>query len=51
MTSLHPQLLDGLDKRLGEQTGLSEDYITNRLPKVSSEQVVTALSEIQHWKQ
>ena len=50
VTSLHPQLLDGLDKGFSEQTGIFEDYVSNRLPKVSSEQVATALSEIQHWQ-
>ena len=51
VTSLHPQLLDGLDKGFSEQTGIFEDYISNRLPKVSSEQAATAISEIQHWQQ
>jgi hypothetical protein len=50
MTALRPQLLDGLEKDFSEQTGIYEEYITNRLPKVSSEQVATVLLEIQHWR-
>lgn len=51
VTSLHPQLLDGLDQGFSEQTGIFESYINNHLPKVSSEQIVRALSEIQHRQQ
>ncbi|NJO42359.1 MAG: hypothetical protein HC769_17370 [Cyanobacteria bacterium CRU_2_1] len=51
VTSLHPQLLDGLDQGFSEQTGIFESYISNRLPKVSSEQIARALSETQHWQQ
>ncbi|WP_416671532.1 hypothetical protein [Egbenema bharatensis] len=38
------------DEDFSEQTGIFEDYISNRLPKVSSEQIARALSEIQHWQ-
>ena len=49
VTAQHPQLLDGLEEDFSQQTGISENYITNRLPKVSTEQVAAALSAIQAW--
>ena len=49
VTVQHPQLLDGLEEDFSQQTGISENYITNRLPKVSTEQVAAALSAIQAW--
>jgi hypothetical protein len=50
ITSFHPQLLDGLSESFSEQTGIDEEYVTNRLPKVTTEQTVMALSALDSWK-
>jgi hypothetical protein len=49
LTSNHPEVLDGMEEELSKLLGL-DDYFTNRLPQVSSEQAETAISEIRNWK-
>jgi len=43
VTSLHPQLLNGLTENFSEQTGIEEYYFVNRLPEVTSQEAETAL--------
>jgi hypothetical protein len=49
MTSIRPQILDGIDPRVGEPIGLTDDYVTNRLPKISQAQSLEALEAIRNW--
>ncbi|MEX0269891.1 hypothetical protein AB3R30_12160 [Leptolyngbyaceae cyanobacterium UHCC 1019] len=46
ITAINPQLLDGIDPNLGEAVGLTDAYLTNRLPKVDPEQASELLAEI-----
>ncbi len=50
MSTIAPQLLDGIETEFSQTTGLEKDYITNRLPKVSDAEVASALAEIRGWK-
>jgi hypothetical protein len=50
LTSITPQILDGLDESLGEQFGIAPDYITNRLPEVSDAEATAACQIIQSWQ-
>ncbi len=45
-----PRPLDGIETEFSQATDLEEDYITNRLPKVSDAEVAAALAEIRAWK-
>jgi len=47
--SLEPQLLDGMDPMIAYNLGISENYFTNRLPKVTDEEAIEALREIMEW--
>jgi len=47
----HPQVLDGIERNLGEAVGIDEDYMTTRLPRVSDEEAAIALRSIQTWSQ
>lgn len=47
----HPQVLDGIEKTLGDKVGIAEDYMTTRLPRVSDEEAAIALKAIQTWSQ
>ena len=49
LTFTNPQILDGIDLAIGEPIDLTDDYITNRLPKVSPEQAREALTAIKKW--
>lgn len=49
VTSLRPQLLDGLEEDFSQKTGILDDYITNRLPTVTEEQAVQSMTRIQNW--
>ncbi|NJL40160.1 MAG: hypothetical protein HC840_07550 [Leptolyngbyaceae cyanobacterium RM2_2_4] len=49
MTTIRPQILDGIDPNVGTPVGLTDDYITNRLPKVSPKQVEELLAAIKNW--
>ena len=49
LTFTNPQILDGIDPAVGEPIDLTDDYITNRLPKVSPEQAREALTAIRKW--
>jgi hypothetical protein len=42
----HPQLLDGIEEEFANQTGISEDYVQNRLPKVTQAEVDETLQKI-----
>ena len=46
VTYNHPQLLDGIEEEFANQTGISEDYVQNRLPKVTAAEVELALQKI-----
>ncbi|MBE9007181.1 hypothetical protein IQ259_19445 [Fortiea sp. LEGE XX443] len=48
-SSEFPQLLDGIEPEFSQTTGIYEDYMSNRLPKVTPEEAKTALLEIQTW--
>ncbi|MBW4527696.1 MAG: hypothetical protein KME18_21330 [Phormidium tanganyikae FI6-MK23] len=50
VSSIVPQLLDGIEAEFSQLTGLCEEYVTNRLPKVTEEEAAIALSEIRSWK-
>ncbi|MGG6270499.1 hypothetical protein ACQ4M3_37575 [Leptolyngbya sp. AN03gr2] len=50
VSSFAPELLDGIDQSFSEMTGLTEEYVTNRLPKVTSKQVKQAIAAIKNWK-
>jgi hypothetical protein len=50
LTSITPQILDGLEESLGEQFGIAPDYITNRLPQVSDAEAKAACQIIQSWQ-
>lgn len=45
-----PQLLDGMDPAYAEAMGITENYFTNRLPKVSDEEAIELLREIMEWE-
>jgi len=49
ITAINPQLLDGIDPNLGEVVGLTDAYLTNRLPKVEPDQTSELLTKIRHW--
>lgn len=50
VSSFAPELLDGIEKSFSEMTGLTEEYVTNRLPKVTSKHVKQAIAAIKNWK-
>lgn len=50
VTYNHPQLLDGIEKEFANQTGISEDYVQNRLPKVTQAEADAALQKILAWQ-
>jgi hypothetical protein len=49
-TSFHPQLLDGIDKKFSQATGIHQDYIINRLPEATAKQAAEALSATYNWQ-
>lgn len=50
LTFSHPQLLDGLEEEFSQQTGILEDYMSNRLPKVTPEEAESARLAIAKWE-
>lgn len=50
VTYNHPQLLDGIEEEFANQTGISEDYVQNRLPKVTQAEADAALQKILDWQ-
>ena len=50
VTYNHPQLLDGIEEEFANQTGISEDYVQNRLPKVTQAVADAALQKIVDWQ-
>jgi hypothetical protein len=50
MSSLKPELLDGIPEFLSQETGLEESYLINRLPKVTAKQAEIALAAIRRWE-
>jgi len=50
ISSIEPQLLDGVDEQLTAMTGLEDEYMTNRLPQVSDEEAISALEAIRQWR-
>ncbi len=50
VSTIAPQLLDGIETEFSQITGLDEDYITNRLPRVSESEVTAALAQIRKWR-
>ena len=50
ITTTNPPLLDGIDPNLGEAVGLTDTYLTNRLPKVDPDQTNKLLAEIRQWE-
>lgn len=50
VTYNHPQLLDGIEEEFANLTGISEDYVQNRLPKVTQSEADAALQKILDWK-
>ena len=49
ITTSNPQLLDGIEPTLGEAVGLTDAYVTNRLPKFDLNQANRLLAEIRQW--
>ncbi len=45
-----PQYLDGMDPAHAANLGITENYFTNRLPKVSDEEAISLLREIMEWE-
>lgn len=45
-----PQYLDGMDPAHAANLGITENYFTNRLPKVSDEEAMELLREIMEWE-
>jgi hypothetical protein len=50
LTYSHPQLLDGVEEGLSQLTGITEEYISNRLPKVTPEEAEHARFAILRWE-
>jgi len=50
VTYNHPQLLDGIEEEFANQTGISKDYVQNRLPKVTQAEADAALQKILDWQ-
>lgn len=63
VTSIAPQLLDGIEEEFSQITGLNEEYVTNQLPSVTEEDLplaertlreadlaLLALAQIRTWK-
>ncbi|MCW6035869.1 hypothetical protein K4A83_06225 [Spirulina subsalsa FACHB-351] len=48
--SSEPQLLDGMEQWRADSLGITEQYFTNRLPKVTDQQAIAALQEIMEWE-
>lgn len=48
MSTATPQLLDGIEEELAELADL-DNYFTTRLPKVTTEQAIAAITEIKNW--
>ena len=48
--SSQPQLLDGMDPGMAQNMGITENYFTNRLPKVTDEEAMGLLREIMEWE-
>lgn len=48
MSTGTPQLLDGIEEELAELADL-DNYFTTRLPKVTAEQAIAAITEIKNW--
>lgn len=51
LTYHHPVLLDGLEERFSQLTGIEDEYITNRLPKVTPEEAEAAAFAIKRCGQ
>ena len=49
VSSVAPQLLDGIEEELSQRLDLTEAYVTNRLPNVTVGQAETALAAIHNW--
>lgn len=45
-----PELLDGIEESFAETTGLTEDYLSNRLPKVTEKEAMSLLRNIHSWR-
>lgn len=43
VTYNHPLLLDGIEEEFANQTRISEDYVQNRLPKVTQSEAAAVL--------
>ncbi|MBE9013329.1 hypothetical protein IQ250_24335 [Pseudanabaenaceae cyanobacterium LEGE 13415] len=57
VSSIAPQLLDGIEEEFSQLTGLDETYMTNRLPSSTddaalplTERSLLALAEIRAWR-
>lgn len=44
-----PQYLDGMESWKSETLGITENYFTNRLPKVTDAETIELLREIMEW--
>jgi hypothetical protein len=49
VTYAHPQLLDGIEDEFAEKTGITDEYIQNRLPSVTQAEADLALQTIFEW--
>ncbi|MBE9143731.1 hypothetical protein [Planktothrix mougeotii] len=48
--STEPELLDGMEPALASSMGITENYFTNRLPKVTDQKAIQSLKEIMEWE-
>lgn len=48
ITSIHPQAIDGVDV-VGELLGISDDYMTNKLPTVTDDEYEQAVQGIYNY--
>jgi hypothetical protein len=49
VSSLAPQLLDGIEESFSDLTDVTEEYLINRLPKVTPDEAEAALAAIYNW--
>jgi hypothetical protein len=49
VSSLAPQLLDGIEEEFSNLTDVTEEYLINRLPNVTPYEVEAALAAIYNW--
>ena len=50
LVSSQPQILDGMEPAMADRMGITENYFTNRLPKVTDEEAMKLLKEIMEWE-